>query len=216
VWYIGLMTDEAPRGRLDRRAMKERTRQRLLDAAVMVFARRGIEAASLDEVAEAAGYTKGAIYSNFSSKTDLIAALMDRRITRQAAAAEVDLEGVTLDQALRVLDERSRSDPEAERDWAILATEFFLHAMRDPGAQAAMADQYERARTLMAGMLGAKYADAGLEPPLPPRDLAIILEAIGIGVTLQSLLDPEGVPPELAVTGMGLVLATLRDAEGAT
>ena len=71
---------DAASTRLDRRAMKERTRERLLDAAAVVFARRGIEAASLDEVAEAAGYTKGAIYSNFSSKTDLIAALMDRRI----------------------------------------------------------------------------------------------------------------------------------------
>ena len=89
------MTDVASTRRLVRRAMKERTRERLLDAAAVVFARRGLEAASLDEVAEAAGYTKGAIYSNFASKTDLIAALMDRRITQQAAAAEVDLEGVT-------------------------------------------------------------------------------------------------------------------------
>ena len=87
------MTDMASTRRLDRRAMKERTRERLLDAAAVVFARKGIEAASLDEVAEAAGYTKGAIYSNFASKTDLIAALMDRRIARQAAAAEVGLRG---------------------------------------------------------------------------------------------------------------------------
>ena len=216
MWYLDRMTDQAPPGRLDRRAMKERTRQRLLDAATIVFARRGIEAASLDEVAEAAGYTKGAIYSNFSSKTDLIAALMDRRITQQAAAAEVDFEGVTLEQGLRVLDERSRSDAAAERDWAILATEFFLHSMRDPRAQAAMAGQYERARTLTAGMLAAKYADAGVEPPVSPRDLAIIIEAIGIGVTIQSLLDPGSVPAELAATGMGLVLSALRATEGAT
>jgi AcrR family transcriptional regulator len=201
------MTDAVPARRLDRRAMKERTRERLLDAAALVFARRGIEAASLDEVAEAAGYTKGAIYSNFSSKTDLIAALMERRITQQAAAAEVDLGGVTLEQGLRALDERSRSDQAAERDWAILATEFFLHSMRDARAQAAMAAQYERARTLTAGMLAAKYTDAGAETPLPPRDLAIIIEAIGIGITLQSLLDPESVPMGLAAKGIELILS---------
>jgi AcrR family transcriptional regulator len=209
------MTDRATTGRLDRRAMKERTRERLLDAAAVVFARKGIEAASLDEVAEAAGYTKGAIYSNFASKTDLIAALMDRRITRQAAAAEVDFEGVTLEQGLRALDERSRVEGEAERDWAILATEFFLHSMRDARAQALMAEQYERARSLTAAVLATKYAEAGVATPLPPRDLAIIIEAVGIGVTLQSLLDPESVPVELAAKGIELILSTGRIIDGA-
>lgn len=210
------MTDLASTRRLDRRAMKERTRERLLDAAAVVFARKGIEAASLDEVAEAAGYTKGAIYSNFASKTDLIAALMERRITRQAAAAEVDFEGATLEQGLRALDERSRAEGEAERDWAILATEFFLHSMRDARAQAMMAEQYERARSLTADMLAAKYAEAGVATPLPPRDLAIIIEAVGIGVTLQSLLDPESVPVELAAKGVELILSTGRTIDGAT
>jgi AcrR family transcriptional regulator len=208
------MTDMASTRRLDRRAMKERTRERLLDAAAMVFARKGIEAASLDEVAEAAGYTKGAIYSNFASKTDLIAALMDRRIARQAAAAEVDFAGATLEQGLRALDQRSRVEGEVERDWAILATEFFLHSMRDVRAQAVMAEQYERARSLSAAMLAAKYAEAGVETPLPPRDLAIIIEAVGIGVTLQSLLDPESVPVELAAKGVELILSARRTVDG--
>lgn len=216
MWYILGMTDAAPTRRLDRRAMKDRTRERLLDAAAVVFARRGIEAASLDEVAEAAGYTKGAIYSNFSSKTDLIAALIDRRITQQAAAAAMDLDGVTLEQGLRTLDERLRSAAAAERDWAILATEFFLYSMRDARTQAVMAEQYERARTLTAGMLVAKYADAGAETPLPPRDLAIIIEAIGLGVTLQSLLDPASVPIGLAAKGIELILSPGRAGDGAT
>jgi AcrR family transcriptional regulator len=214
VWYIPGMTDTTPPGRLDRRAMKERTRQRLLDAAEMVFARRGIEAASLDEVAEAAGYTKGAIYSNFASKTDLIAALMDRRITRQAAAAELDLDGVTLEQGLRLLDERSRSEGEADREWIILATEFFLHAMRDARARAVMAEQYERARTLVAEMIAGKYAEAGADPPLPPRDLAIVMEALGIGVTIQSLLDPEAVSMGLTAKAVQVILSSRRSDGG--
>jgi AcrR family transcriptional regulator len=208
------MTDMPSTRRLDRREMKERTRERLLDAAAVVFARKGIDAASLDEVAEAAGYTKGAIYSNFASKTDLIAALMERRITRQAAAAEVDFAGATLEQGLRALDERARAEGEPERDWAILATEFFLHSMRDARAQAVMAEQYERARMLTAGMLAAKYAEAGVATPLSPRDLAIIIEAVGIGVTLQSLLDPESVPLELAAKGVELVLSARRTVDG--
>lgn len=214
MWYITGMMDVTPPGRLDRRAMKERTRQRLLDAAEVVFVRRGIEAASLDEVAEAAGYTKGAIYSNFASKTDLIAALMDRRIARQAAAAELDLDGVTLEQGLRLLDERSRSEGEADREWIILATEFFLHAMRDARARAVMAEQYERARTLVAEMIAGKYAEAGIEPPLPPRDLAIVMEALSIGVTIQSLLDPEAVSMGLAAKAVQVILSSRRSDGG--
>lgn len=53
-----------------------------------------------------------------------------------------------------------------------------------------MAEQFDRARSLAADMLAAKYAEAGVATPLPARDLAIIIEAVGIGVTLQSLLDP--------------------------
>ena len=128
-------------GRLDRRAMKERTRQRLLDAAAAVFAERGIEAASLDEVAEAAGYTKGAIYSNFASKIDLVVALMRRRIAAQAAAAEAALDGMTLEQGLRALDQEIHNAG-VDRDWIVLAIEFWLQAMRDERARAAMAEQY--------------------------------------------------------------------------
>ena len=71
--------------RLSRQERKSQTRERLLDAAAQVFARRGFESASLDEVAAAAGYTKGAVYSNFASKTDLVIALIVRRIEVQTA-----------------------------------------------------------------------------------------------------------------------------------
>ena len=208
------MTERTSGRRLDRRAMKELTRARLLDAAADVFARRGFEAASLDEVAEAAGYTKGAIYSNFASKTELIGALMARRIDQQAADAEVELEGVTLEQGLRALDERSRTREDADRVWAILAVEFWLQAMRDERARTAMAAQYERARTLTAAMIAGKYADAGHQPPLPPRDLAILIEALGIGVTLQSLLAPDIVSMGLQAKGVEILLGAGRPAGG--
>src|SRR5262249_53432660 len=65
-----------------RRAM---TRQHLLDAAAIVFARDGFHGATLDEVATAAGFSKGAVYSNFKSKEDLFLALFDERIDRQFA-----------------------------------------------------------------------------------------------------------------------------------
>ncbi len=196
--------------RLDRRATKERTRERLLDAAAAVFARRGIEAASLDEVAEAAGYTKGAIYSNFASKTDLVLALLERRIGQQAEAADAALEGMSLEQGLQALDEQAARSGGIDRDWIVLVVEFWLRAMRDEQARSAMAAQYERARTLTASMLARKYAEAGEAPPLPPRELAIVIESLGIGVTLQALLDPETISVGLQAKAVSLLLGAGR------
>src|SRR5476649_1930069 len=67
-----------------RRAM---TRRHLLEAAAIVFARDGFHGATLDDVAATAGFTKGAVYSNFKSKDDLFLALLDDRIERQFAIA---------------------------------------------------------------------------------------------------------------------------------
>jgi len=76
---LGLLRPREPsEPRLNRGQRKAQTREQLLDAATRVFAERGFEAASLDEVAAAAGYTKGAVYSNFASKTDLVIALIER------------------------------------------------------------------------------------------------------------------------------------------
>jgi AcrR family transcriptional regulator len=193
--------------RLDRRAMKERTRERLLDAATAVFARRGFEGASLDEIAETAGYTKGAIYSNFASKTDLIVGLMQRRIVEQTAAAEAAFQGTTLDDGLRTLEARSVETGPGDRDWVVLAIEFWLLAMRDERARAAMAEEYEHARSITAAMLEAKYAEAGQAPPMPARDLAILIESVGVGVTLQSLLDPAAIPAGLQARAVAMLLS---------
>src|SRR6516225_6093976 len=62
------------------------TREHLLQAAAVVFARDGFHGASLDDVAATAGFTKGAVYSNFKSKEDLFLAVLDERIERQLAA----------------------------------------------------------------------------------------------------------------------------------
>ena len=70
-------------GRLTRAESHARTRQALLDAAAQVFANRGFGGASLDEIAEVAGYTKGAVYSNFGSKDELFLAVLQDRMRRQ-------------------------------------------------------------------------------------------------------------------------------------
>jgi AcrR family transcriptional regulator len=192
--------------RLTRQEQKTQTRERLIDAAAEVFARRGFMAASLDEVAAAAGYTKGAVYSNFSSKTDLFIALIERRIEVESAriASHLDETGGTMPE------DGASSDPERELRWVMLAIEFWLYAMRDDRARQAMAGQYERARTMAAGYIETLYRSAGKEPLLPPRDMAIAIEAFSTGLALQWALDPEHVSMDLQtavlVKALGLPL----------
>ena len=75
------------RARMSRAERKEMTRELLLDAAIEVFAEKGYHGASLDDVAEAAGFTKGAVYSNFTRKSDLFRALCERETQRAACGS---------------------------------------------------------------------------------------------------------------------------------
>jgi AcrR family transcriptional regulator len=191
--------------RLNRQERKSRTREQLLDAAAAVFARRGFEAATLDEVAAAAGYTKGAVYSNFASKTDLLIGLIERRIEVASAYQERRLAGASQDDAAGGLDVGA-AQPGLDQQWLVLAVEFWLHAMRDPQARVLMAGQYERARTVAAQLIAGAYDKAGRRPPLSPRDLAIVVEALGTGLALQAALDPERVSMGLQAEVLGRVL----------
>ena len=210
-WYAAPVSTE----RLGRQARKQLTRQLLIDAAAAVFARQGFDATSLDAVAEAAGFTKGAVYSNFRGKTDLIMALIERRMSEQVEQAARALAGATLDEAIRRLEARpgtevgkdggagARDDADTGRpvpvgrDWLRLMYEFWHYAMRDERARRALAEQYERARTITSRMIAEKYEEAGRTPPMPVRDLAILVEAVGIGLAFQAALDPAAVPPGL-------------------
>jgi AcrR family transcriptional regulator len=192
--------------RLTRQERKAQTRARLLDAASKVFAERGLEAASIDEVAAAAGYTKGAVYSNFASKTDLVIALLERRIASQSAQYTRRFEGQAAEAMARDLLRTPAQVPATDREFLILAVEFWLHAMRDERARRLVAEQYETARGIVADFLIASgYGESLSADGLSARDLAIVIEALGTGVALQAALDPDNV-------SLGLwakVLATL-------
>jgi AcrR family transcriptional regulator len=184
---------------MSRQERKSQTREQLIDAAAVVFARRGFEAATLDEVAAEAGYTKGAVYSNFAGKTDLMKALVARRIDTQAAQLAGRFQGRDFASMAREMEAESTAHMELETDWVVLAVEFWLHAMRDEGTRLQMAEQYEQARTAVADFLTASgYGKDGTEAPLEPREMAIVIEALGTGLSLQAALDPEHIRMGLA------------------
>ena len=182
----------APRARGDSRKL-------LLDAAAKVFARRGYEAASVDEVAAEAGLSKGAVYWNFDSKDDLFHALYDERIDRrlqemleltEAAPADRPTSG----EVNRLFLEMLQQEPQL----LLLSFEYWSRAMRDPKLRARYAERTARSRDALARVLDARQRELGApEFSLPAEDAATAFLALGNGLSMIRLADPKGVPDHL-------------------
>src|SRR5258708_17382901 len=152
-------------------------RQHLLDAAAIVFTRNGFHGSTLDEVAATAGFTKGAVYSNFKSKDDLFAALLDDRIERQFAVASEVLEAGSHDVTEQLPRIRELLHSNAffwDDSWTTLYLEFVLYSRRNPEAAAKLAASAGRTRELVTAMVGHEYAAAGTQPKYPTEHLAEI------------------------------------------
>jgi AcrR family transcriptional regulator len=191
-----------------RRAM---TRQHLLDAAAIVFARNGFHGSTLDEVAATAGFSKGAVYSNFKSKDDLFLALLDDRIDRQFAVVSEVLETSSHDKAEQFprIREIFRSDMFWSDDFLTLWLEFVLYARRNPDAQAKLAASVQRSRAQVQQLIEHEYATAGGSPDYPTRDLAEISLALFNGLGMNRLVNPSAMTDELLDTTLAFLYAAM-------
>src|SRR3954453_1844121 len=181
-----------------RQAPKAQPRERLLDAAGRVFARRGYHRALLEEVAEEAGFSTGAVYSNFSGKEDLFLSLLEDLIERQAAelAAAVAGGGTIADRA----EEGARmwtTFLAREPDLFLLFMEFWAQAVREPGLRERFAARYDRIRDVLTRVIEDSAAELGVELAVPARELAIAIDALADGFALQKLADRDAVPDEM-------------------
>src|SRR3712207_29052 len=178
--------------RLKRHEKQAETRERLLEAATRVFARRGYAAASIEEIAEEAGFSHGAVYSNFAGKEALFLAVYEERIARRqqeiGKAGPRDAPGAWM--------ARVRDDPE----YFLLFLEFVVQAGRSDHVRAAFARKAGRTHDTIAAMLAER---PGL--PLPAEQLALAIRALGLGLAIEHVLDPDAVPPELYGQLVGLL-----------
>jgi AcrR family transcriptional regulator len=187
--------------RLTRAEKSAQTRAQLMASARQLFLRRGFHAASLELVAEEAGFTIGAVYSRFGSKADLFLAILDEHIDRIVAEV-VQVAGV--DQPLgahaELLAGRRMALLEREREWFPLVLEFWSHAARHERLRGEFAARHERLVDAYAGLIEADYARLGLPLPLAPEVLARAVVAMGNGIALERLADPGRVPEGLLST----------------
>jgi AcrR family transcriptional regulator len=183
--------------RLTREESRRRTRERLLDAAAEVFNRLGYHGASLEAVAEAAGFTKGAVYSNFATKGELFAALLQRYTEQRLAAQAGILETASFEQLADYAGEALRQQASEQSSWDLLQVEFWLAAMRDPALRDLLVEGSDDLYRQTGELLDAKLAEAGLVSAFDGAELARLMNALGSGLLLQVYLDPDAVDPGL-------------------
>jgi AcrR family transcriptional regulator len=195
--------------KLTRDEKKARTRERLLDAAADVFARRGFQAASLDEVADEAGLTKGAVYSNFKSKDDLIVALIETRLDHRfiGIATAVDRGGDLHHQASQTGRAYVRLLEEARESY-LLSVEFSVHLARHPQLRRKFARRYRDLQASYARLIEDYAASAGFSLPLPAAEMTVIYFAVVEGLAIAKLAQPEAVPDDLFAKALELIAAT--------
>ena len=178
--------------RTRRDEQRARTREDLLESAAIVFARNGYHSTSVDEVAEAAGYTKGAVYSNFRSKEELFLQLLDRRIDRTVEQLEEVLLSSSPEQRPQLLGEMRDSMVVLDRDWFLLQAEFQLYAARNEEVRERVADRQRRTRERIADLVRSHLDDLGVtEPQVPVAELAQLMTAASSGLTMCGLVDDE-------------------------
>jgi AcrR family transcriptional regulator len=183
--------------RLRRAAMVDRNREVVLAAARRVFIDKGYAGASLEAIAEEAGFSKGVMYSQFESKADLFLTLLERRIEERAQQNERIVAEHAGVEGLRRMLEAGGEDAATEAAWARVLIEFRALASRDPHVNGRYAAAHARTVQRQAAVLERLLADAQLKPRFPPRVMAEFILALASGATLESAASPAALPFEV-------------------
>jgi AcrR family transcriptional regulator len=172
---------------------RELTRTTLIDAAADVFARRGFHAASLEEIAETAGFTRGAIYKNFENKEELFFAVIERRIEAQLKAFSDAFikEGAAAMDAEKLVTIWNGIFDRRSPDWLALDLEFRLFALRNPEARELWVAHEREFHQLVARFIKEQGEALGVSINLSPDKLAGIVVPASQGFWQWAALDPQ-------------------------
>ena len=185
------MQDVTVAERMTQERRRERTRNLLLDAAEQVFAQRGFEGASLDEIAETAGYTRGAIYKHFRGKEDLFLEANRRFNERylQAFIEVIDPNTPLESLDLAVFAKKWRDMSKGAILRTPLGAEFDLYVLRNPEIRAQVAEQRRETAQMLADFMEEQAKVIGIRMRMPALTLARIVLAASDGIANAAVID---------------------------
>jgi AcrR family transcriptional regulator len=179
---------------------REKTRQDLLTAAETCFVTRGFHATSVDDVAERAGYTKGAVYSNFASKEDLFFGVYQRRVDHVLTEVAPGLRQAGPERALDWLATGTIQRRDRDDGWLAVFFEFWAHVLRHPELRDRFAETHTRILELLTEAVRKLAGERGRALPsdLTPFQVGLAWNAMEVGLGLERLTQRQDVDVELA------------------
>jgi AcrR family transcriptional regulator len=187
-----------PKGDRIRRPTRAETRTRLLDAAAEVFIERGISAATVEDIADAAHFSRGAVYSNFADKDELVLALLQRMTDE--SIAEIDqlmAEHPDPDDYIRATQAMLREPARRNgHHHPVLSTELVLYSLRNPHAQPLLKQRLDRSETAIWKVVERNASTLGLGAANNRRAIAAMITAMDDGFGLHAIIDPARDPVE--------------------
>jgi AcrR family transcriptional regulator len=184
---------------LTRKERQDQTRELLLDAAATVFSRRGYHEASLEEIASEAGFSTGAVYSNFDGKEELFLALADREVEKQVAGIRALAERVESGEEAAADEAARQFQRLLERDgnWPLLFYEFWSFGIRSARIQEEFAKRRQAVQDALAETLDRLADRLGFELRFPAPALAAAIGATLNGLAFEQAADPGAISDEV-------------------
>lgn len=198
---------------------RENTRAKLVRASLEVFVEKGVDGATVDDLARAAGFTRGAFYSNFSTKEEVFTALFDEVTAELIGIANSSVE----DAVTQASAQNSQRLPDVDdagvmlavfegirpygRQWYLLYSDAIARSLRDEQMRAELAVQRERLRDEIGAMLSMRLEASGARALLAPEDLAQLLIGIFIDLMLREHMERRDVTELAATTILGTLQA---------
>jgi AcrR family transcriptional regulator len=170
------------------------THARLVEAATKVVARRGFHAATVDEIAEEAGFSVGALYSNFDGKDDVFLAVFDGHVRWYEEQLAEAANTADPTRAFKDWMDALMEDPEQ----LLVFIEFWAYAVRLPNLRRSFTARMAEIRSQMAATLEQRAKTTGNELQIPAETLAVVLLATTRGLGIEKLADPDAVDDSVA------------------
>jgi AcrR family transcriptional regulator len=208
---------------LTRKEKQARTRAKLMRSAAKLFCRNGLEQASVDDIAQDAGFTKGAFYSNFKSKEELFLAMLDEKFGEEIERIESALQGDEApDEAARQAGEAFVRSVRADREWERLYFEFVAYASRNEDFRQEFLTRCRAMNERLEEVYRRWHDRVGISAPMPLRDITSMVSIMADGFLLWEQLDPSldeelfGTMLAIFMQGLGAIAQQQAPAGAAT